>query len=597
MRDIRPFLLSERGLFSVSLLLFVSLAVWGWIKLPYGMNFIDEGMHMTDGWRLSVGDRLFPDSSTSAVNLYVLFNASIFYIAPDITLLEFRRIQYWLSLLAILVLIYAVYKWTGVRWYTFVAASVFAYTGLDTVGMNSNMSYYTYPHMFLTLHIGCLLLALKARRSAARRGLFLLSGVFLWAIGFSFLPLSAASVAPCLLWYVLRRTPGEDVSLPFLELVLLLIPTVILWGVFIALYNVEFLTSLEDLQRYLTETEHTPQRDYLWALQYIGISAVFLWSCRLVLKLSDVFMLMSLLALSAIMFIVIDTNLSGLIQQTRGDWFTAQMWFSALLIAFVALTSLEFLKRSWRPDSLESHEIFVLVILIPAATYATLFSYFSSLGLLTFCYAAIPLSVALAVFLVHRVDGVRGRDAIRFALLVAVLLPSYYAIARADWKFTYFDLSPAKLDHTIETGFAAGIKTNDLYRALDTWLRSHANEHSTVEDFAISLDQTPMVYILIRRRPALNHSWTGLGRSKFLREESVAAMVSAQRFPKIAFRFVRRPLFLPVSLREETFMLSGSWQFSPDDPISSYIVEHMRLVDKFTVNQLDLVEFYVRNEE
>ena len=112
MQEIRSILFSERGLFSVSLVLFVALAVWGWLKLPYGMSFIDEGMYMTDGWRLSVGDRLFPDSSTSVVNLYVVFNAAIFQIFPDVTLLEFRKIQYWLSLTAIVVLIYAVYKWT-----------------------------------------------------------------------------------------------------------------------------------------------------------------------------------------------------------------------------------------------------------------------------------------------------------------------------------------------------------------------------------------------------------------------------------------------------------------------------------------------------
>jgi hypothetical protein len=74
--------------------LFVTMAALGWSKLEYGFNMIDEGMYMVDGWRLAVGDNLFPDSAINAIQLFNVFNALIFAFNPDITLLGFREMAY-----------------------------------------------------------------------------------------------------------------------------------------------------------------------------------------------------------------------------------------------------------------------------------------------------------------------------------------------------------------------------------------------------------------------------------------------------------------------------------------------------------------------
>ena len=39
--------------FAISLGIFLIAAVFGWFKLRYGFNFIDEGWHMTEAWRLT----------------------------------------------------------------------------------------------------------------------------------------------------------------------------------------------------------------------------------------------------------------------------------------------------------------------------------------------------------------------------------------------------------------------------------------------------------------------------------------------------------------------------------------------------------------
>lgn len=192
---------------SIGIATFVTAAILGWIKLQYGFSIIDEGMYMVDGWRLTVGDRLFPDSGTSVSMLYVLFNALVFYVVPDITLLQFRQLQYLLTLVAILAICWGSYRWLPHRSYLapiLASLSVFAFTGLDPVGLAANLSYYTYPHFFFTLHIAFTLAALI--RSGWRRQLLLVaSGLALWAIGFSLLPLSVTMVSPILLWLLARN--------------------------------------------------------------------------------------------------------------------------------------------------------------------------------------------------------------------------------------------------------------------------------------------------------------------------------------------------------------------------------------------------------
>lgn len=158
------------------MVLFLFCAILGWIKLRHGFNFIDEGYHMAESWRLSVGDNIIKDKLTDILLLYTLINAQIFKIFPNISLLEFRRIQYFLSIISIVFLSFSLSKYNNKYWYLPLIFSIFAFTGLDPIGMISNLNYYTYPHLFITIFISAFLLGLQSKSLSLKRMLFLFSG-------------------------------------------------------------------------------------------------------------------------------------------------------------------------------------------------------------------------------------------------------------------------------------------------------------------------------------------------------------------------------------------------------------------------------------
>ena len=105
-----------------------------------------------------------------------------------------------------------------------------------------------------------------------------------------------------------------------------------------------------------------------------------------------------------------------------------------------------------------------------------------------------------------------------------------------------------------------------------------------------------MIYMLIKRRPALNHSWTGLAvGAPSLRRESLKQALSAGRHPKIAFRFMTYALLLPISLENET-VNSIEVSFAPNDPLSLYLERQMTIVDRFFIDGSLWVECWVDRE-
>lgn len=587
---------AQRILFLGGIILFSIMAILGWNKLQYGFNFIDEGMYMTDGWRMAAGDRLFPDNSTSVVTLYVVFNALIFKLFPDITLLSFRKIQYFFSLCSMLIFGLSIYRWSKGYWYIPYVLSVFAFTGLDPIGMSANMSYYTYPHLFIVLHISSLIVAFNCGRSGLRKMLFVSSGIFLWGVGFSFLPLVLTMLSPVFLWLVLRRVRAEAITFPIKELLLIMAPGAIFWFGFFAAYNTDFIDAALGMRRYVAEGGVIGIGINYLALQYLVVSAAFLIFFLISLQLPVFPLITTVTLLSGVMFAVVATNLFGLIPLYWRGWFAAQMWFAALLIVFMATFFLHAARKGWRAEAFGKEEQLLLIIMVPSTLYALVFSNYSSMGPLATLYTSIPSTIALALFLFNRLSLRAATRPVKAVVIVAFLFPFYYSLARADWTFTYFDLSPKYLTTRMADGFGAGIKTNVVFNALTIWMKKMAEEHSAEGDLAIIIDQTPMGYMLSRRRPALNHSWTGFANSLSLRRESIEVMKREKRFPKIAFRFTKPPLFFPVSLKEETFALAGNRKFSPKDPISNYIVTNMHLIDTFVVSGVRWVEFYVHKE-
>lgn len=584
----------QKVLFALGLIVFAVMAGLGWNKLQYGFNFIDEGMYMADGWRLAAGDRLFPDSPTNVTTMYSVFNAGIFSLVPDIILLGFRKLQYVLALASVILFGLAVYRWSREYWYAPYIASIFAFTGLDTLGMSANMSYYTYPHMFLTLHVATLLFGLKSADGAGRTLLLLLAGVFLWAVGFSLLPLSLGIVSPFLTWILLRRADAASVKFSGKDVLLVTVPPVILWFGVLAAYNVDFIVAMSDSHRYVIEGNSTGIGVNTLALQYLAVAAVFVTLIIAGAGQKSISRPLIAAALFAVMFFILETNFFGLIALFWRGWFAAQMWFCALLIVSLVAFFAALSTRKVQGRLTEDRLYLLTVIFVPSALFAVLFGNYSGMGILSTSYISIPAALGIATLFVGWLKYAGARVTTQAAFVVTMFLPFYYNLAWADWKFTYFDVPPSKMTHTISKGFGAGIKTNVVFHSIAEWMEKKAAQYSDPTDFAIVLDETSMGYMLIKRRPALNHSYTGWGGSPALRRDAVAIMIREQRVPRIAFRFVRAPMFFPLSLKAGTFTIAGRRNFGADDPVSNYIQANMVLTDKIQIQDEVLVELFVR---
>lgn len=577
------------------LLIFLVMAIFGWVKLKYGFNMTDEGMYMADGWRLTVGDQLFPNNATNASMLYVMFNAFIFTLHPDITLLEFRQLQYVLSLLAILVFGAAIYRWSRQLWPIPLTMAVFAFTGLDAIGICSNMSYYTYPHLFIVLHIALLIFALTCRKILTRSFMFIASGVALWGVGFSLLPLVVVMISPVLVWLGANYLNIKGGKFSFKELLLILSPGIILWGMFIAIYNTSFMHAILDIYRYEKEGGAGEKWVNYNALTYIAVTAVF-WGFLIIAKRLPVrAMIVLVVAISGLMFEILDSNLAGYVRPYWSGWFSNQLWFCSLLLTFMAIFLALVVQKKRNNSSVDGHDGLILIILIPSIVFALVFSHFSSLGILTTLYVAIPVTMALALFLIRHLER-QYLDSQYIAAIatIAILFPFSYQLAWADWKFTKFDLTPEKLSHTVAGGFADGIRTNALYASMIRWMEATSSTHSTAGEFAIIMDRTSMGHMLIKRRPSLNHSWIGWGHSPSVRQDALKEMLRENRQPKIAYRFLRLPLMLPISLRDGTSRLSPYISYAPDDPISAYVTTRMQHIDTFSADGEPLIELYVQ---
>ena len=598
-------------LFLLGLAVFAALSGFGWNKLQYGMNFIDEGMYMADGWRLAVGDNLLPESSTSVVRMYVVFNALVFKLWPDISLLGFRQLQFLATLIATLAMSAAVYRTTREYWYLPWAMSLFAFTGLDVVGMSSNLSYYTYPHFFITLHVATLLIGTTVTDGWRRHGFLILSGTFLWAVGFSFLPLIAAGAAPLLIWGVFRAARSSSEQTPFTlrDALLVTAPVLILWVLILLNFGGAFISALFDMRRYFADSAATTSiASAVTAAQYFGATLVLLVLYVIAARLPRSRALMAIGLLSAVTFAAVSTNFFGALEPYWRGWFVAPMWFSGLLMAFAVIVLYETCGSYWKREALTETGRLILFMTIPSIVAGSVFITLSGMGPLALGYLSIPLVMALSLYFVDSAredksvptylvnNAVDGRIAVvvRGVRLCALLFPIYYVVAWADWRFTYFDLSPKYLNHTIERGFAKGIKTNSSYGKVVTWIEKQSAEYSDDGDLAIFYDQMPMGYMLTKRRPSLDHSWTGMAHSSSLRRESIEKMARLDRDPSIAFKIIRLPIFIPVSLSDEQFALSGEYPWSPDDDVDTYVRQSMKYVDKLDIQGRGWLELFVQ---
>ncbi|MFZ5569875.1 MAG: hypothetical protein ACOZF0_05700 [Thermodesulfobacteriota bacterium] len=554
---------------------------------------------MTESWRLAAGDHPFKDKMTGALRAFTLINAVIFRLDPDITLLDFRKIQFFLTVASLFILGLALYNTFRVFWFFPLVFSVFLFTGLEPAGTISNLSYYTYPHFFLILHVSFFLLGLAARRLAGKRLFYVLSGVSLWFISLSVLHLSIVILSPGIIWLGIRAAGSNPPDFDKRDVASIILPFLLFWLFFIAYFRVPYLMNVyKSLDLLLSTPNHStgallsinPE-----AMKYIGITFGFLLSVLIILfKIPGrYFQLILISCLAGLMFLIIKTACWGMIRPVY-NWFSHPMWLAALIICLMAFFWAHIGGRLIQKKGITFNETILMVIMAPCTLVAVSSSLFSALGSLTVLHACIPIIIAAAIWLLQS-RKVRSAPILwQAVLLLVTLAPFYVTTALFDWKFTYFDLVPEQMSVTIEKGFGKGIKTNPVYKNLYGWIGELSQQHTDENDYILSYVLSPMVHMIAKRKPSLEDTFVSLPvvPGKYY-AEIIEHMKQEGRLPKLAFMFEAMPALVPVSLSDNRYEWFGKQLWFPsNDPISQYVLQHMELISVFPLTDTNRIRCY-----
>ncbi len=586
-------------LFGFGLLVFAASAFMGWQKLHYGFNFIDEGYHMTESWRLAAGDHPYQGKITGALRDFRLINAVLFRFFPEMTLLAFRKLQFFLTLLCLLFLSFSLYGPHKKYWFFYpLILTLFAFTGLDPIGMISNLSYYTYPHFFLVGHISLFLLGLHQKNPSIKRILYGLSGFCLWCISLSVLHLSTIVLSPVIFFLIAPRLQSPYKNFNLIDLFFIVAPFVLLWLIFIYYFNVPYINNLYNSSKLLLSTPNHSARSLiavnLEICKYIGVTALFLLGTRIALNFSKIpAILLSLCILSIVILVIIVSSFGGLIHPVF-SWFSHIMWFSSLLIVFCLFFWAFIFYRYIMHKTITLEDCIVIVLMVPCTVFGITSMTFSSLGSLTVLHAAIPATVSFSIFLLNVKRIAPRSNFIKGIILALVLAPFYLTTAWFDWQFTYFDVTPRQASVTIDKGFGKGIKTNPTYKKLYDWIFEISNKYTDENDYILSYVLSPMVHMIAKRRPAIEDSYISITvvPGEYYRT-AVNHMIQSNRIPKIAFMFESIPALAPISLHEGRFEWFGKqiW-FPSNDPISKYVLHEMKLLATFQLNERSIIRCY-----
>jgi tetratricopeptide (TPR) repeat protein len=576
----------QPALFCVSALIFCVAAFLGWIKLRYGFNFIDEGYHMTEAWRLTAGDDFFRDKFTGALRSSTLINYLIFKVHPGITLLGFRELQYGLTIISLLIFSFALYTVNRQFWFQPLIFSVFAFTGIDPVGMISNLYYQTYPHLFITLHLGLFIAGLNQKDLLAKRALYILSGMCLWLISFSLLHMSLVALSPIVLSAFVRALKIRTIEFGFRDLCFVLGPFVLCWAVFLGIFQAAYIRNVFSSIRLILSTPTHAAGTLIsinWeAVKYGSVAILYILACLYSTKLTGPVSLGGvLLILSALMYAVINTSLFGLIAPYYNGWFGRPMWFVALLLAAYTLSLCYLVFKTFKKKEWNNLELSALIMIIPCLIMAVSSSIFSALGILTVLHSSIPVVGAITCLILSGKTVEKKTYLVKFMILLLFFAPFYYSTAYSDWKFTFFDVTPEQTNVQINEGFGKGIRTNQAYQDLYAWIRTTSQKYSKDNDYIISYIVSPMVHMIAGRKPALDDPFISFAEVPLdYYEKAVDFMKQGKREPRLAYVFEGMPALLP--LKDGSFMwFNKQFSFPSDDPISRYVVEDMVPLEEF----------------
>jgi hypothetical protein len=583
MKSIKSIINSQPAIFVFCLVLFFTAAFFGWEKLHQGFNFLDEGWHMTEGWRLVSGDRLFEDKCREAIRLYNVFNALIFKLHPDITLLGFRKLQYILTICSLLIFSVALYKFDKQYWFQPLIFSSFAVTGLLPWGIIPNLNYYTYPHLFLVLHLSFLLLGLYQKNIMTKRLLLVASGLSIWGSSFCLLHTSIIILSPILLFIIYKKSNLKSFSFTFMDLCFVLIPFFLSWMVFVAIYREAYILSVISSIKFQLST---PQNIYLKShVEFRRLLTIRCVAITLLYVVLSIFVLKKLrLYLSLVLLTILSISMLLVIEKlfVSESFEAIPMWFSSLFMSFLIVFCLKIIRGYFTAYYYSKYEELSIILLIPSTLLSFVMSLFSFTEALMVMLSSIPITAAISIYILDQTKLRREPYLIKGLGLMLFFLPFYYTITWYNINVPYYDLQPMYANVEIEEGFGKGIKTSQYHHDLYNWVRENTEKYTNKNDYIISYLDVPMVYMIAKRRPSFDNSWISFtfNYPDDLYEEDIEIMKKKDRCPKMAFIFKDMWEF-------PTFM------FPEINPVSSYVTENMVPLGDFKINGQSIVRCFI----
>ena len=593
-------------IFIVGVLIFIVAAYFGYEKLQYGFNFTDEGYHMTAAWRLCAGDHFLKNRLTGAHNLTAVINSLVFKIAPDITLLGFRQLQFAATIFSLLIFSIALFQTEKQFWFLPYIFSLFAFTGLDVMGNFSNLTYYTYPHLFITLSLSFFIFGLHTNKKFVKPLMFIISGILLWGISFSLLNLGVIVFFPIILYFCVRKLKFQSYLFTFQDLCFVIVPFILCWLIFLVIFNTPYIHAVYNsiLHLFSKKSIFALEKNSInWAaIKHIGVSVVFLVLFFMATKnLRRIPLVSILVILSIYMYMIIQTSFFGQIDPYFVGIYAKPMWLTSLLTAFFMLFCFNAFKKFIRHQSYSSTEELSILLLIPIIILSVSRSMFSTTGILSVVNFSIPAVAALAYIAIDGHHYKLKSDFLKLLVIIFIFSPFYITTAKADWEFTFFDVAPKDANFTIQDGFGKGIKTNRLYYEVYHWIKKTSDKYTTKNDFMISYAITPMSHMISKRRPSLDKSFfkiNSLSAAYF--DKAINNMIRLNRQPEIAFVFESPLSILSSPTKKNSYHLTQKeFLFSvSQDPVTAYVKKNMMFVERFKVSEeIDVKCFLDKNNK
>lgn len=192
----RKLILNKKMQFIIVLLIFSFVFAAGYIRSTKGINFTDEGFYIASAMRYSFGDIPFKDEFMTHLFPFDKVVAPVFFLFPDITLLQIRLVGVGFNILTLLVFCLLISKYINPIIAALLCSLMFF---LNHFWGISSPSYNSLASNFGILSFTCLMYAFRNKNFRTSTLLSILSSIFMWLTIISYSSAILMPIIPFLL--------------------------------------------------------------------------------------------------------------------------------------------------------------------------------------------------------------------------------------------------------------------------------------------------------------------------------------------------------------------------------------------------------------